>query len=239
MSDTRLKDHAKWLKAQDKGVRLDLSGEDLRSLDLSNKDLRYARLHGANLEGVDLARADLESADLSEANLTQALLENAKLMFVDLRGALLEKACLCGASLNGADLTGANLTGACLLHANLMGTDLSQVIGFKSGKEWIDKFDTCAEGVIVYKALGKTVYESPSSWVIKPGSYLTEVVNPERTLACGSGVNFGTKEYVLRMYPDATHWKCLIEWMDLVDVVVPYNTDGKARCARLKLLEKN
>jgi len=26
-------------------------------------------------------------------------------------------------------------------------------------------------------------------------------------------------------------------WEDLADVVVPYNTDGKARCARLQLIE--
>jgi len=30
----------------------------------------------------------------------------------------------------------------------------------------------------------------------------------------------------------------LLAWRDLPDVVVPYGTDGKARCSRLMLLEK-
>lgn len=30
--------------------------------------------------------------------------------------------------------------------------------------------------------------------------------------------------------------ECLIEWEDLMNVVVTYNTEGEARCKRLKLL---
>jgi hypothetical protein len=32
-------------------------------------------------------------------------------------------------------------------------------------------------------------------------------------------------------------WKCLIEWQYAPDIVVPYNTNGKARCGKLKLIE--
>ena len=37
-------------------------------------------------------------------------------------------------------------------------------------------------------------------------------------------------------YTDADLWECEVEWLDLAGVVVPYNTDGKARCERLRLV---
>jgi len=33
------------------------------------------------------------------------------------------------------------------------------------------------------------------------------------------------------------YWKCRINWKDLVDTVIPFNTDGKGRCARLELIK--
>jgi len=33
-------------------------------------------------------------------------------------------------------------------------------------------------------------------------------------------------------------WECLILFEDAPDIVVPYNTDGKARCGRLQLIKK-
>jgi len=98
-------------------------------------------------------------------------------------------------------------------------------------------FEATAEGILVCKALGNTNYGAPDRWKIEPGEYLTEVVNPCRTTECGCGVNFGTLEWCKKTYPEADLWKCLLEWKDLADTVVPYNTDGKARCGRLKLLE--
>jgi hypothetical protein len=67
---------------------------------------------------------------------------------------------------------------------------------------------------------------------------LTEIVNPDRCTDCGCGVNFGTRDWVAKNYPDADLWRCRIDWIDLAGVVVPFNTDGKARCGRLTLLEK-
>lgn len=37
---------------------------------------------------------------------------------------------------------------------------------------------------------------------------------------------------------DIKIYRCRIRWIDLAGVVVPYNTDGKARCARLEILEQ-
>jgi len=105
--------------------------------------------------------------------------------------------------------------------------------------EWIkDNFEICKDGFIVYKAIGNTPYNKPDNWKIETGAYLTEVCHPDRTLDCACGVNFGTMEWIEKNIENPrVIWKCLIEWEYLLDVVVPYNTDGKARCGTLKLLE--
>ena len=116
--------------------------------------------------------------------------------------------------------------------------DLSGAKGLLDPVEWLKaNFDSDAEGVIVYKRIGDTSYSPPAHWTVEPGAYLTEVVNPTRTVECACGVNFGTRAWCEDEYPSATLWRCRIEWWDLAGVVVPYYTDGKARAPRLKLLE--
>ena len=157
----------------------------------------------------------------------------------DLRGADLGGADLREADLRGADLRGADLSWANLRGADLRGANLSGAMGLLDPAEWMAKFPATAEGYVVYKAVGYTSYGSPPHWTIEPGAYLTETVNPSRTDDCGCGVNFGTARFVWDNYPPAQGrnvWECLIEWRNLPGVVVPYNTDGKARCARLKLV---
>ena len=161
---------------------------------------------------------DLRAANLSYANLSDADLSDANLRYADLSDANLRDA-----NLSAADLRAANLSG---------------VIGLLDPVEWLKtNFETDAEGVIVYKRIGETEFDAPSHWAVEPGAYLTEVVNPTRTVECGCGVNFGTRDWCRWHYEMATLWRCRIEWWDLAGVVVPYNTDGKARCARLRLIE--
>jgi hypothetical protein len=186
-------------------------------------------LIGADLSGAKLTDAKLTVADLTDADLTNANLINANLISTDLT-----RVNLFCANLTGADLTNANLS-----DANLTNTNLSNTKGLLDQKDWLFKnFKETKDGLIVYKAIGKTHFEIPSYWKIEIDSYLEEKVNYNRTSNCGCGVNFGTLEYVERQFPNSDIWKCLIEWKDMMNVVVPYNTDGKARCARLKLVER-
>ena len=142
------------------------------------------------------------------------------------------------ANLSYANLSDANLSYANLSAANLSYANLSGVKGLLDPVEWLKaNFESDALGVIVYKRIGQTEFDAPSHWAVEPGAYLTEVVNPTRTLECACGVNFGTRDYCRWHYEMATLWRCRIEWWDLGGVVVPYNTDGKARCGRLRLIE--
>ena len=217
--------------------KANLSRADLRGANLSYADLSYADLSYANLSYANLSYANLSGADLSGANLSRADLSGANLSGADLSRANLRGADLSYANLSYADLSGADLSYADLSYANLIRADLSGCKGIKTASAFLKKFKTDELGLIVYKGFGDTTYETPDSWKIEPGSFITETVNPLPTLECACGVNFGTKKFVKESYPHSTIWKCRIRYIDLADVVVPYRTDGKARCARLELLE--
>ena len=138
---------------------------------------------------------------------------------------------------NLADLRYANLRSADLRSANLSGAK-----GLKAAADYLSQFKQDELGIIVYKRItagaNLAQYNAPEHWAVKAKRFLTENPNPLRTVECGSGVNFGTLEWCERNYTSADLWKCRIRWIDLADVVVPYRTDGKARCARLELLRK-
>ena len=186
--------------------------------------------HRANLIGANLIGANLSDANLSDANL-----RDANLIGANLSGANLRDANLRDANLSDADLSRANLIGANLSDANLSGAQ-----NLLNPCVWLsDNFDADELGYIVYKAIGDTTYVQPGRWEIAPGEYIEEVCNPLPTVECACGVNFATLKWVRENHGNSKSriWRCRIHWTDLPGVVVPYMTDGKARCNRLELLE--
>ena len=219
----------------------DLRGASLRGANLRDAILGGANLGGANLKGANLRSANLRSANLRDAslrgaNLRDANLGGANLGDANLRGADLRSANLGDADLGGADLGDADLGGANLGCADLRGANLSQAKGVESPSEWLSKnFEADELGVIVYRARNGQ-HSHPLSWVFAPEKFLEEMPNPDRGTLCSCGVAFGTQAWVRKEYSTRETWKCRIRWMDLASVIVPFGTDGKARCGRLELL---
>jgi uncharacterized protein YjbI with pentapeptide repeats len=218
--------------------RANLSGANLSRANLSRANLSRVNLSMADLSEANLPWANLSEANLSEANLSRADLSRANLSRVNLSMADLSGAYLSRADLSGANLSGANLSGTTLSEANLSGANLSGTKGLQSATEFMRQFKTDALGVIVYRNIGDTTFNPNPEWKLSRGRFLTEVPNPLPTVLCGCGVNFATRNWCLANAGD-TLWRCRIRWEDLPDVVVPYNTDGKARCARLELIAKD
>ena len=228
-----LEKHKKWLCGEEGGEKADLIGADLSyanlnganlsCADLSRADLSYANLNGANLSCADLSRADLSGADLSCADLSRA----------DLRGADLSCAYLIGANLIGADLSCANLN-----YANLNGANLSDATGLLNPIDYLaEKFERTEDGYVVYKVFNGC-YGPPAKWKVEPGEIITEEVNFCRVNECGCGINAAPLEWVKRTYPGKDIYKLLIKWEWLAGVVVPYDADGKIRCARAQIIGK-
>ena len=194
----------------------DLSFADLRAADLSAADLSFADLRAANLSAADLRAADLRAADLSNADLSAANLS--------------------AADLRNADLSNADLSDADLSNADLRDANLSNAKGYTSASEWLKINFTYDNGYIVYRA--QQGYKTKTGhWRFDPGAALTEVCNPDRGTLCACGVHFATLTWVKRNHPGQTIWKCRIDPQDLPGVIVPFGTDGKARCERLVLIE--
>lgn len=180
--------------------------------------------------------SDGERANLSDADLSGADLRYANLRYATLCGANLSEANLSEANLSDADLCGANLSEAHLCGANLSRANLSGAENLLSAVNYLDaNFERVENGYIVYKTFGE-MYTPPENWKIEPGSVIEEVVNPERQCNCGCGINVATLDWVKKNYKGVV-WKCLIEWPWLAGVIVPYSTDGKIRCERVRLLE--
>ena len=208
---------------------------------LSGVNLSDANLSDANLSDANLIYANLSDANLSDANLSDANLIYAKLSNAKLSNANLSNANLSSANLSNAYLIYAKLSNAKLSNANLNRTNLSSAFGLLSSSDWLkENFDTYhGRGYIVFKEVD--LYKStPPKWEYKGGNTLAETVNPNRTDDCGCGINFATLTWIKKknVRPDLVIWKCLLTWEALADTVVPYNTNGKARCQSLQLLER-
>ena len=140
------------------------------------------------------------------------------------------------ANLSGANLSDAYLSDADLRDADLSGADLSGAKSLLSSIGFIDAhFERTDKGYIAYKTFN-SVHPAPESWKIEPNSVIEEVVNPCRTVDCGCGINVAPLDWVKRSN-NGEVWKVMIEWPWLAGVIVPYGSDGKIRCEKVRLLE--
>ena len=152
--------------------------------------------------------------------------------------AKLSGADLCGADLSRADLSRADLRRADLSCADLSDADLSRATGLLNPIDYLaEKFERTEDGYVVYKVFNG-YYASPTKWKVEPGEIITEEVNFCRANECGCGINAAPLEWVKREYPGRDIYNLLIKWEWLAGVVVPYNTDGKIRCARAQIIGK-
>ena len=211
---------------------------NLQNMDFRGAILQYTQLNNANLQYTNFTGADLQCADLSNADLSYADLSYANLGNAQLIGANLSNANLTGANLNYAHLKDADLSGANLKDANLKDADLSGVKGVFSQIDFLAKnFERTTDGYIAYKTFG-SFFNIPARWKITPGNMIEEVVNYDRTNSCGSGINVATLTWVKEHTKSSCIWKVLIRWEWLSGVCVPYNSDGKIRCEKIKLIEQ-
>lgn len=225
----------------------DAVGVDFRGATIVNCRAQGVRWVNANFRLASITWSNFQNVELRDSNFVATLLSrvdftDAKLSGVDFKGSSIRHV-----NFLGANLTAADFTDAILSNVNFFGADLSGAKGLPDGSELIRKLERTEDGFIVYKVFSDSARSSlyrafPPYWPdLKEGAVLEEVCNPDRTLICGCGVNFGTREYCSKLnWGYNQTWRCLIEWNDTSGIVVPYSDSdfGAARCSRLHLIER-
>ncbi len=187
---------------------------------LSHANLRSANLRSANLSFANLSFANLSFANLNSANLSSANLYSANLSFANLRSANLSFA-----NLNSADLSFANLRSAINIppqhHCSL------NILKYQKGKLRAFK----------YLNGNKSPYHNYEYEIGKTYTFKNCDIN-ERIL-CGIGGNVATLEWCLRdTNNDITKTYIIVEF-DVKDIVaIPYNSDGKFRVKKFRIVRK-
>lgn len=222
---------------------LDHKAEGTQLCAADDADLSFANFSRMKLDEAEFCGANLHNAYFTRASLVAADFARTKLFGADFIGADLTDANMKNADLSGADFRDAILGGVDFTDAKIGGANFSGAKGLPNARDFMAKnFDHDSKGWIVYKGFGRTTFTSPYSWKIERGAYIEENVNPDPTVDCACGVNFATPAWIVNEYhgklrdDEVQMWKCHIDFVDAVDIVVPYDSEGKARCGRLKLL---
>lgn len=106
----------------------------------------------------------------------------------------------------------------------------------ESPAEWMDRmFERSIRGWRVYKTFGQ-VYASPPEWNISEGSTITEDnLDMNSVRVCGAGINFATEDWQRgERELEYALWECIVPFD--ATIIVPWETDGKARTDRLVIL---
>ena len=215
-------------------VILEVEAPNLRGANLQEADLRGVDLRRADLRGVDLWGADLWGADLRGADLRGADLRKADLRGADLRGATLR-----GATLRRADLRKADLQGVDLRGADLQGADLQGALGIDPRR--YNPYMTLLDQVGVMRAykLVTDDYTGPHYRGLnyQVGREVSEKANTDPDIECSYGISLATLDWVLANWSPSQ--RVLLVEFDRADLAaVPYNSDGKFRVHRCKVLEE-
>lgn len=100
-------------------------------------------------------------------------------------------------------------------------------------------FQETPSGFLAYKTFGAW-YKAPKSWKKRAGSIITsDVLEEQRILSCGQGINLGTMKYVRyggKPGKSRPIYVCLVPWH--AKVVIPHIYEGKFRTNICRIIGK-
>jgi uncharacterized protein YjbI with pentapeptide repeats len=178
---------------------------------------------GSNLSGSDLSYSNLSYSNLSYSNLSYSDLRGSNLSGSDLSYSNLSYSDLRGSNLRGSNLSGSDLRGASGLNPNA--TDDLRMLLDQPGSIRAYKL-VKADGIGPYN--GGITYEIG-------GAYKVANADTDETKQCGAGINLATLPWCLREWQDG--YRILVAEFTAADIAaIPYNTDGKFRVHRCKIV---
>jgi len=212
--------HLMWLKSEEGGKRIDISGANLIEANLVE-----ANLSGARLEGANLIEANLYRARLIETNLYRANLSGARLIEANLSGVNLYRANLVEANLSGARLEGANLYQANLYRARLEGANLIKPIGVEIGNYYWKRINEDFESNGYYFTVGVNNLSDGETFA-----------DDERVLCSYPGFHFASRSWCQREYGERLY-EVKIQIPKGAKINEPWATNGKASASKIKIVQ--
>ncbi len=184
-------------------------------------------------------KSKITHTDFNKNDLTESKWENSEILFTGFPYSELKRAIM----------TNVRFVKLSLYHTDLAETNFSGSTGLLDPIEYIDaNFGEDASGLIVFKIFG--IYHKPNpEWIIKPDSIITEIVNPDRTVDYGCGINVSTETWIANYLKTSSYlnkttidereiWQGYIRTSWFPGIIVPYGTDGQIRTSRLQLHNK-
>ncbi len=192
-----------------------------RNINFSNSVFKDCSFSEGNYEDCDFRSSRFENADFSWCKILSCNFSDATFK---------------ESSFNRSECLNCDFTDVEFVDTNLDGIDLSRSKLPNQLDYLKENFEFTKKGLICYKTIGEHYRPNPN-WKIAPGEYIEETVLTDRTNECGCGINVGTAKYVFCNSSIQEIWVCLIEFQDFIDLVVPFNSCGKIRAGRVKLLK--
>lgn len=181
----------------------------------------------AKFQHAEMRLSNFRCCNFRKANFTNADMRSSNFSYSDFSGADLTNADLSHSDLSHAIFRNTNFTNTNLERANIECAEFDNCIGLLDPSDWIEEnFDSDDEGIIVYKEF---------TWNMPRLNF--SMVHPSRTMLSGSGISFAPLAY-LKTRGSSPIFRCRILWRDAPSIVVPFNTEGVARCSRLQVIEK-
>ncbi|MHA1755824.1 MAG: pentapeptide repeat-containing protein [Promethearchaeota archaeon] len=231
--------------------RLHFVNSSLKNANFKNTYLEYNDFERAHLEGSNFERAYLKVIDFSythfeESNFKDAILEHtqfqaAHLIKTQFYNAHLKNVYFAWATLDKTNFKNAQLKNIKFDETRLRSVNLSQSkMNYNPAEFLKSNFEFDDTGIFAYKIFD--LYETPpESWKIKKNSVITENVNFIPTERCGCGINVTTLKRLVfninsSIYRDI--WLIHIDFVDLINAIVPYTSTDSFRVGRCRLVRK-
>ncbi len=229
--DCDLSDSRFWIA---KITNLNISSCNLDNSSFMESRIQFSRFQSTSMIMTNFEKSKMKDVVFNTVNLTDSKWNESELTSILFTHSILKR----------ARLKQVKFVKPLFRDVNLSETNFSGSTGLLDPISYIyENFEENDFGIIVYKVFG--LHHDPNpAWIIKEDSIIIENVNPDRTCNYTCGINVGSKKWLsssndyINMNGQKDIWKCFIrnEWFP--GIVVPYESYGQIRTARLQLYKK-
>lgn len=192
--------------------------------DFTNVSFKNATIYASHFRFSNILKLDAEESKFIDCDF-----DGATILLTNFKNSILKSSSFFNTAIEQVDFYGTDFSGVKLV----------------SSIDYVKKqFEQSKVGGFYAYKVFNYFRKVPSYWILEENQIISETVNYDRSLACGSGIHVGSFDYVKKMIKlnpamkELKIWKVYIapEW--LPGVVVPFKADGDIRCEKCQLIEE-